>query len=62
LARAEQDPARAADFWETIHQAEPLDEEATAWLIERHRSSGNTGGLRMLLQRRRDAKAEMEAL
>ncbi len=62
LARAEQDPARAVDFWEAIHQAEPLDEEATVWLIERHRSSGNTTGLRMVLQRRRGAEAELKAL
>jgi DNA-binding SARP family transcriptional activator len=62
LARAEPDPARAADLWETLHQVEPLDEEATAWLIERHRSLGNTYGLRMLLQRRRGAEAEMNML
>lgn len=62
LARAEPDPARAADFWETIHQAEPLDQEATLWLVEHFRAMGNTNGLRMVLQRRRGAEAEMDAL
>jgi DNA-binding SARP family transcriptional activator len=62
LARAEQDHARAADLWESIHQAEPLDQEATVWLIEHHRGLGNASSLRMVLQRRRGAEAEMEAL
>jgi DNA-binding SARP family transcriptional activator len=62
LAQAELDSSQAADLWETIHQAEPLDQEATLWLIEHHRSLGNAGGLRMVLQRRRGAEVEMEAL
>jgi DNA-binding SARP family transcriptional activator len=62
LARAEQDQASAAGLWETIHQAEPLDQEATTWLIEHYRRLGNAGGLRMVLQRRREGEAEMELL
>lgn len=62
LARAEQDQARAADLWETIHRAEPLDQEATTWLIEHYRRLGNAGGLRMVLQRRREGEAEMGLL
>jgi DNA-binding SARP family transcriptional activator len=61
-ARAEQDHARAVDFWEIIHQAEPLDQEATVWLIEHHRGLGNANGLRMVLQRHRDAEVEMNML
>jgi hypothetical protein len=49
-------------LWETIHQAEPLDQEATVWLIEYYRRLGNAGGLRGVLQRRRGAEVEMEAL
>jgi hypothetical protein len=56
------DSGRAADLWETIHQAEPLDQEATLWLVEHYRGLGSAGGLRMVLQRRRGAEAEMEAL
>jgi DNA-binding SARP family transcriptional activator len=62
LARAEQIPASAAALWETIHQAEPLDQEAALWLIEHYRGRGNASSLRMVLQRRRGAEAEMEAL
>lgn len=62
LARAEPDTGRAADLWETIHRAEPLDQQATVWLIEYYRRLGNAGGLRVVLQRRRSAEAEMEAL
>ncbi|HSN75954.1 MAG TPA: BTAD domain-containing putative transcriptional regulator [Anaerolineae bacterium] len=62
LARAEQAQASAPDLWETIHQAEPLDQEATIWLIEHYRRLGNANGLRMVLQRRRDAEAEMDML
>jgi DNA-binding SARP family transcriptional activator len=62
LARAEEIPTSAAALWETIHQAEPLDQEATLWLVEHYRGLGNANGLRVVLQRRRGAEAEMEAL
>ncbi|MEI2689771.1 MAG: hypothetical protein V9H69_08660 [Anaerolineae bacterium] len=62
LARAAETPTGAAVLWETIHQAEPLDQEATLWLVQHYRGLGNASGLRMVLQRRRDAEAEMEAL
>ena len=62
LAQAEQDRERAAALWEAVHQAEPMDQEATLWLVEHYRAMGNTNGLRMVLQRRRGAEAEMEAL
>lgn len=62
LAQAEPDRARAADLWETIQQAEPLDEAAYAWLIEYYRGQGNRSGLRIVLQRRRTAESEMNLL
>lgn len=62
LAQAGQDVARTAELWEAIHQAEPLDQEATLWLIEHYRALGNAAGLRLLLQRRRSAEVEMGAL
>lgn len=62
LAKAEQDDARAAGLWEAIHQAEPLDQEATIWLVEHYRRLGNAAGMRILLQRRRSAEAEMDTL
>ncbi len=62
LARAEQVQASAADLWEIIHRTEPLDQEATAWLLEHYRRLGNASGLRMVLQRRRDVEAEMDML
>jgi DNA-binding SARP family transcriptional activator len=62
LARAEEIPTSATALWETIHQAEPLDQEATLWLVESYRRLGNVNGLRVILQRRRDAEAEMGLL
>ena len=62
LAGAEQDQALAVKLWETIHQAEPLDEAATAWLLEHYRRLGNRSGLRLVLQRQRSAEAEMDML
>jgi len=62
LAQAEPHSSRAANLWETIHLAEPLDQEATHWLVEHYRGLGNTGGLRMVLQRRRSAEADMGML
>lgn len=62
LAQAEQDSERTAALWETIHQAEPLDKEATLRLVEHYRGLGNINGLRMVLQRRRGAEAEIDAL
>lgn len=61
-AQAEEDRERAAALWEAIHQAEPLDQEATVWLIGHHRGLGNANGLRVVLQRRRDAEVEMNLL
>lgn len=60
LAKAEQDAARAAGLWEAIHQAEPLDQEATIWLAEHYRRLGNRDGLRLLLQRRNRAEIELD--
>lgn len=62
LARHERDAVAVAELWEAIYRAEPLDDEACAWLIQHYRRTGNTASLRLLLQRRRSAEAELDAL
>jgi DNA-binding SARP family transcriptional activator len=62
LARAAQANASAAELWESIHEAEPLDEEAHAWLVEHYRRQGNRSSLRLILQRQRRAEAELGAM
>lgn len=57
LARREQDGA-AVELWEAIHQAEPLDDEATDWLIQHYHGHSNLSRLRIVHQRRRSAQAE----
>lgn len=59
LARNELDPTAAAGFWETIHQTEPLDEDALDWLARHYKDSGNISALRALIQRRRIAELEL---
>lgn len=59
LARSEEEAGRAVELWETIHQAEPLDEEATAWLLAHYRRLHNASGLRIVEQRLRNAEAEL---
>ncbi len=62
LAKAERGAASAAGLWEAIHQAEPLDQEATIWLVEHYRRVGNRDGLRLLLQRRNRAESDLNGL
>jgi len=60
LAQAEPDGGRAVELWETLHQATPLDQETTLWLIEHYRRLGNRDGLRLLLRRRNRAENELD--
>jgi DNA-binding SARP family transcriptional activator len=57
LAEAEADDARAVEWWERLHQAEPLDQEATAWLARYYRRQGNASALRLMQRRRATAEA-----
>lgn len=59
LAEGETDELRAAEWWECIHQADPLNERAYARLVQYYRNLGNTGALRLVQQRRDAAKAEV---
>jgi len=52
----------AVEFWEAIQLAEPLDDEATTWLIQHYHRQGNPGRLRIVQQRRRSAEAELGGL
>lgn len=62
LARAEPDAVRAAELWEAVNQAEPLDGEAQAWLVEHYRRLGNLSSLRAVLERQRHAEEELDVL
>ncbi|MCB0255625.1 MAG: hypothetical protein KDI55_18060, partial [Anaerolineae bacterium] len=62
LAATANDESSALKWWEAIHQAEPLDQEANAWLEAYHHRQGNLSSLRVVVQRRRAAEAEFDLL
>lgn len=59
LAQAETDPARAADWWEMLQRAEPLDNEALRWLANYYKHSGNPQKLHGLLARSKAASINL---